>query len=339
MLSGFATRLLWPLLACLSIAGCATAGGEQTHAARGSPVARWTARHRVAGVVDLSSPSPDGSIFVAAAGRLDRLSTDGTLRRFADAYSAPPGLEPYIALSPGQRVAGAGCRFPAGNLFALRLEHGTGVTVIDPRGRVAEFAALPHRGLENGIAFDTTGRFGHRLLVTATAAGTTTVFAIDCRGHVQVLTRTAPRVEGGLAVAPAGFGRFGGDLIAPDEVGGLLYAIERDGRSMLLAHSGVAHGQDIGVESEGFVPSRFGDALVSDRLTPRNRHPGDNLILGISRASLEAHGVAAGDLLVASEGGATTIDVTCRQTCRARLVAVGPTRAHIEGHIVFTLPR
>jgi hypothetical protein len=207
--------------------------------------------------------------------------------------------------------------------------------VIDPEGRVAKFASLPSRGLESGIAFDTTGRFAHRLLVTASAAGKTTLFAIDCRGRGQVVTATAPRLEGGIVVAPSSFGRFGGDLIAPDELSGVLYAVEPDGDSRVLARSGVPHGQDIGVESEGFVPTAFGDALVADRFTARNRHPGDNLILGIGHGSLAEAGVAPGDLLVASEGGATTIAVTCRQACRVRKVATGPGRAHIEGHIVF----
>jgi hypothetical protein len=275
-------------------------------------------------------------MLVAAGGRLYLLSRSGSLEPFAHTYSAPRGLEPYIALSSGERVAGAGCHFPTGDLYALRLAHGTGVTLIDPAGHASEFATLPRDGLENGITFDTTGRFGHRLLVTATAGTQTKVFAIDCRAHARVLTNTAPKVEGGITVAPTGFGRFGGDLIGPDEVSGLLYAIEPSGRALLLTRSGIPHGQDVGVESEGFVPASFAYALVADRLTARNRHPGDNLILGISQASLARAGVTAGDLLVASEGSATTIAVRCGQTCQARLLAVGPRRAHIEGHIVFS---
>jgi hypothetical protein len=103
-----------------------------------------------------------------------------------------------------------------------------------------------------------------------------------------------------------------------------------------MAHSGVPHGQDIGVESEGFVPARFGAALVADRLTPGNRHPGDDLILALSRSALAAAGVQAGDLLVATEGGTNTIDVRCGVTCRIRQVATGPPEAHIEGHVVFS---
>lgn len=210
------------------------------------------------------------------------------------------------------------------------------MTVIGPRGSVRRFARLPTRGLENGIAFDSTGRFGHRLLVTSSVSGGTTVYAIDCHGRVEVLTRNAPRLEGGIAVAPATFGRFAGDLIAPDELSGRLYAIGPDGRSSLVTQSGLPEGQDIGVESEGFVPARFKDALVADRRTRRNPHPGDDLILGLTHATLAAAGVHPGDLLAVTEGGAQTIAVSCTTSCRVRHVADGPRLAHVEGHVVFS---
>lgn len=331
------------LVACLPwFAGCGSSQRAQPapsahRAAPGSrALAHWTGRLRVHGVLDLTGPRPDGSIPVAANGHLATLTAGGALRRFAPTYASPPGLEAYIALSSGQRVAGAGCAFAPGSLYALRLNHGDGVTVIDAHGAVRKFVSLPPSGLENGIAFDTVGRFGHRLLVTATRARRTTLFAIDCRGRVRILTRAGPRVEGGLAVAPPSFGRFGGDLIAPDEVSGRLYAFAPDGRADLFAQSGVPHGQDIGVESEGFVPARFGEALVADRGTPGNPHPGDNLILGLTQGALTGEGVRPGDLLVVGEGGAETIDVRCRTSCQVKHIANGPAMAHIEGHVAFS---
>jgi hypothetical protein len=42
-----------------------------------------------------------------------------------------------------------------------------------------------------------------------------------------------------------------------------------------------------------------------------------------------------GDLLIATEGGAKTIDIRCTVTCTVRYVAAGPAIAHAEGHIVF----
>jgi hypothetical protein len=136
-------------------------------------------------------------------------------------------------------------------------------------------------------------------------------------------------------VAPAIFGAYGGDLIAPDEVTGKLYAIAPSGKATLILHSPLRHGQDIGIESEGFVPAHFRYALVADRLTPKNRHPGDDVILNLGAEALHRAGVGPGQLLVVNEGGADTIAVSCTTSCRAREVATGPPEAHIEGHVVF----
>ena len=137
-------------------------------------------------------------------------------------------------------------------------------------------------------------------------------------------------------MAPANFGRFAGDLVAPDEISGNLYAIAPGGTSTLIAASGIAHGQDVGVESEAFMPAAgLRPVLVADRLTPGNPHPGDDAILRLGRAALRRAGVAPGDLLVVSEGGAQTVAVHCVAAgCTVAHVADGPAAAHIEGHIV-----
>lgn len=329
-------KLLSSGVICISLVGCGAATTARPDRTVKQRTATWTGRGHVRGVVDLSAPRRDGSIVVAAAGRLLVRSPDAGIRSFAPSYRAPPGLEPYIALSSRQALSARRCRFGDDGLYALRLRDGNGVTVVDSRLEVRRFARLPRRGLEDGIAFDRTGSFGHRLLVTLTASGRTTLFAIDCRGRVDVVTRDAPRVEGGIVVAPRTFGRFAGDLIAPDELSGNLYAIQPDGRAILVARSGLPRGQDVGVESEGFVPARFNAALVADRGTPGNRHPGDDLILGIDHAALSRAGVRSGDLLVVSEGGAKTIAVSCQTSCRVIHVADGPPGAHIEGHVVFS---
>lgn len=326
-------------LVCSGLVACGNTTRSQS-ASQPPPTAApsWIAGVHVHGVVDLTAPDRRGVIIVAAAGRLLTLQPSGRTQRFARAYSAPRGLEPYIVRSSGQKVSGTGCRFAAG-IYALRLAHGNGVTLVSPSGSVRRFAALPRAGLENGIAFDLTGRFGHRLLVTASSHGRTTLFAVDCRGHVHVLTQSGPRVEGGLVVAPAGFGRFGGDLIAPDEISGAIYAFAPDGTATMVGHSGVPHGQDVGVESAGFVPRRFATALVADRFTARNRHPGDDVILELPAATLAAAGVHAGDLLLVGEGGAATVAVSCERACLVRTVAGGPQEAHVEGHVVFSVRR
>jgi hypothetical protein len=158
---------------------------------------------------------------------------------------------------------------------------------------------------------------------------------------VQVLTKTAPVVEGGLAVAPSSFGAFGGDLIAPDELSGVIWAIAPDGSASQVADSGLPKGGDIGVESVAFVPSGFtsrgGSVYYSDRGTAGNPHAGTDHVLRLSSADLAAAGVRDGDMLGATEGGASMIDVRCSTTCQVTPVVSTPTTAHGEGHIAFTL--
>lgn len=266
---------------------------------------------------------------LAASGRLYLVTQAGRITPYAGGYRSPGGEEPYIALSPG------GC-FGPGAVYAIRLTKGRGITRVDASGAVHRFAALRQPGLIDGIAFDTTGGFGHALLATIDDGPRTAVVALGCGGSERVVTRGAPRVEGGIAVAPAGFGRFGGDLIASSETTGNILAVSPQGTSRLLARSGLPHGNDVGVESEAFVPAGARDAVVADRLTPGNPHPGDDVVLRLSAAALRVAGVRPGDLLVATEGGAFTDAVSCTSAgCAVRYVARGPAVAHLEGHIAF----
>ncbi len=282
--------------------------------------------------VDLAGPRRDGSLVLAAGDRLWVLEPSGRLQPFAPRYRSPGG-EAYIALflPSGKHVL---C-FEAGTVYALQPSGATGVLAVRAGGTPRQLVHISAHGLINGIAFDPTGRFGYRLLVTINSRLKTTVLAIDCHGHVATITTSAPRIEGGIVVAPSGFGRFGGDLIAPDEIGGSIYAITPKGRALLVARSQLPHGQDIGVESEGFVPPGSGfEMLVSDRLTPGNPHPGDNLILRLGSAALHGAGVRAGDLLVVTEGGGLTDVMRCgRRGCSVHDIAHGPMIAHIEGHV------
>ena len=304
-----------------------------------APPTTWTAFRHLPGVVDLAGPHADGSFLVAAAGRLFVLGRDGTLRPFArgaDGYRTATGTEPYLALAGSRAGGGKPCPFGIDTAFALEPGPRPGVIMIGRDGRSRRFASLPPGGFPSGIAFDTTGRFGHRLLVTTEHQGRTTVFAIGCDGRPTTVAAGAPPMEGGIAVAPATFGRFGGDLIAPDEGHGLVYAVDPAGRVVTLARSGLPAGGDIGVESAGFVPPQVSAAYLADRFSARNKHPGDNAILRLAAADLARAGIRPGDLLVAAEGGAGTIDVRCAAACTVRYVAAGPAIAHGEGHIVFT---
>jgi hypothetical protein len=329
-------RILALGAAAITLAACGGSAG-QTVARPPVPVA-WLVYRHVPGVVDLAGPRGDGSFLVAAAGRLFVLGPDGTLSAFArgaGGYLTAMGTEPYLVLTSSDAVGGTRCSFGNGTAFALEPGARPGVIMISPRGQARRFASLPPGRFPSGIAFDSTGRFGHRLLVTAGSGGRTTVFGIGCDGRLSAIATGAPAVEGGMAVAPASFGRFGGDLIAADEGSGRVYAVDPAGEILTLARPALPAGGDIGVESVGFVPQGAAAAYLADRFSARNRHPGDNAILQLSAAQLAQAGIRAGDLLVATEGGAKTIDIRCAATCTVRYVTAGPAIAHAEGHIVF----
>lgn len=316
------------VLGCVALAGCGAVATGRVTAPSAAGLAHWTPYVHVARPLDVAGPL-DGSMVLAAAGRLWLLQ-GSAVRPFASSYRSPGGEEPYIALSPG------GC-FGSGTVYAIRLTSGRGIVQVSARRSAGRFASIAAPGLIDGIAFDGTGAFGHRLLVTINHGSTSTVDEIGCHGAVKPITTSAPRVEGGIAVAPKTFGRFAGDLIAPDETGGRIFAVSPRGRSTLLANSGLPHGGDVGVESEAFVPNDpHASALLADRLTPGNRHPGDDVVVRIRAEALRAAGVRPGDLLVATEGGALTDDVRCGPGgCTVRHVADGPPEAHGEGHIAF----
>jgi hypothetical protein len=303
----------------------------------------WEHWREIPGVFDVDGPRADGSLVVAAAGRLFRVDPAGGVTPFAggpQGYADDAGAEAYMVVSPGLRVAAAGCDFTRDDVFVLRLHQPLGVTRIGADGRAGAFATVTGVETLGGIAFDTTGRFGSRLLVTGPHQGRTTVVAIDCRGATQVITDAAPAMEGGLAVAPVGFGAFGGALIAPDELSGRIYAIAPNGAVSLVVDSGLPTGGDIGVESVGFVPPglvRGGWTYYADRGTPNNPHPGTDSLLRLPSSVLRSRGVRDGDLLAAAEGGAAMIGVRCEATCRTFPVVETPTSAHGEGHIAFAV--
>lgn len=337
-------RAAWlSLLLGLALAACSSAGSTASGPGRQvAPAAHWVRFRHLPGVVDLTGPASDGSFTVAAAGRLLVLSRAGTLRPFAQGpggYRTAIGPEPYLTRPAVGQVAGTQCAFPSGAIFAIQPSKPPGVIMINASGQARRFVSVAGALTPNGITADTTGRFGHALLVTARNATGTTTLAINCTGGVRTITAHAPHMEGGMSVAPAAFGRYGGDLIAPDESTGRVYAIAPDGTVHTLVQSGLPHGGDIGVESTGFVPPGFGpggSAYLADRFSRGNKHPGTNSILRLPGTELIKAGVRPGDLLVATEGSARTIDVRCAAACTVRYIAIGLAISHAEGHIVFS---
>jgi hypothetical protein len=332
-----AVGVMLAFITIVVVTACGAVRSGRITAPRAPRLARWSRFSSVRRPVDLAGPRRDGSLVVAADTRLSLVSPNGAVTPFPSAtggYRSPGGEEPYIALSPG------GC-YGNGTVYALRLTHGRGVVAIGTTGSVRRFARLRVPGLLDGITFDHTGGFGHRLLVTSNAGAATAVEAIDCHGAATTITRSAPRIEGGIAVAPTGFGLFAGDLIAPSETSGQVYAVTPSGRSELLARSLLPRGADVGVESEGFVPrDPSADAFLADRFTAGNRHPGDDVLLRIGAAALRAAGVRPGELLVSTEASGLTDAIRCSAAgCRVRLVAEGPAIAHGEGHITFAVIR
>ncbi|HEX8968448.1 MAG TPA: hypothetical protein VF937_11235, partial [Chloroflexota bacterium] len=305
----------------------------------------WEQWQHQSGIVDLGARG-DGSLVAMAAGRLYQVaSATGATTPFStgsDGFSADPNAEPYFVVAQALTVddAPSGCGWTADDLFILDLTSPPGIARVDLAGHASRFATLAGVDTLGGIALDTTGRFGHRLLVTGTHNGNqTTVFAVDCAGLSATLTESAPQVEGGLAVAPATFGQFAGDLIAPDENSGQVWAIDPAGGVALVDVPNLPSGGDTGVESEAFVTPGFvgggGYAYLADRATPGNPFPGTDSLLRISAAALASAGVQDGDLLIATEGNGTTVAIHCADTCVSRVVAQGTSGGHIEGHIVL----
>ncbi len=110
----------------------------------------------------------------------------------------------------------------------------------------------------------------------------------------------------------------------------------------VVAQPPLPAGGDIGVEGIGFVPPGFtsdlgGAVYFADRKSAGSPHTGNDAILRMSSANLAAAQVQDGDMLVATEGGATMVAVRCAASCTVIPVVTTPTTAHGEGHLVFTV--
>jgi hypothetical protein len=314
--------------------------------ASAQPAPAWEQWQHQIGIVDVGARG-DGTLVIMANGQLWTVTpATGAAQRFAvgqAGFSADPSAESYfVVVDQDLAVDNSACSWRANDVYILDLTSPPGVARVDANGQAHRFATLTGVDTLGGIALDGVGRFGRQLLVTGTHDGTqTTVFRIDCAGNVATITTSAPLVEGGMAVAPSTFGRFAGDLIAPDENSGQIWSVDPAGNAALVALPGVPTGGDTGVESVGFVPSGSissgapGFAYLADRGTPDNPFPGNDSLLRITSGALAGAGVQDGDLLVATEGGGTTVAIRCADTCQTFAVAQGTPGGHIEGHLTL----
>jgi hypothetical protein len=292
-------------------------------------------------VFDVVGPRSDNRLVVAANGGLYLLDVFERTTRFAPSYTPAAGPEAYIAISPGLTDAQSHCVFAPNTMAALAVAPSKpGVILISPAGQVSRLATVTGVGGLFGITMDDTGQFGHRILVVGTApGGHTQISAIDCLGHVATIGIVAVPLEGGIVVAPPTFGSFAGQLIAPNELDGSIYAVSVAGRLRLVAKSGLPFGQDIGVESLGFVPAKGpGVAYLSDRATPGGLHPGNDRILTLGGAALDSVGIRPGDLLAGTEGGGTVVSIRCVTVCSVATIVPIATTAHGEGSLIVVPP-
>jgi hypothetical protein len=321
------------VLACAALVLAASSAGDR------NAEARWRQLAHVAGALDVAGPRADGRFVVASLQGLYLLRRNGATTPFArgaGGYVAPVG-ESYIALAQNRRVPGAGCSFRRDDAYALD-PTAPGLTLIGRTGQARRFVNLPAGSFLSSIAFDTVGRFGYRLLVTAIVSNQTTLYSIDCRGRLRTVVSGAPKVEGGSAVAPKSFKPFGGRLITADEVGGGIYAFDARGHVRLLARPKLSMGPDLGVESLGFVPPGFrrsGAAYLADLGALGSPTQGTDSVLSLPGAALVRAGVRPGDLLVATEAGGVTIRIRCSGRCTTRRIARALDATHGEGHIAF----
>ena len=102
----------------------------------------------------------------------------------------------------------AGCSFEPGDVFALDAGSMPGIVRVRQSGQASRFLDFPPGAFPSGIAFDRFGRFGYRLLVTATFESNTrtTLYAIDCLAHLSVIAQGARtwKVESWLRRRPSG---------------------------------------------------------------------------------------------------------------------------------------
>jgi hypothetical protein len=175
------------------------------------------------------------------------LYVDNTTSRVAAAGPSGMPLMPFAAMprqvEETRCVVSSGAHgFSAGDLYCHSPDNK--IYRISPDGKtVALFASLGQLPRSDGaLAFDTVGAFGYGLIAATGRSGGKTpsggvVFAVDATGKVRHIG--AYQNPGGadeIAVAPAGFGSAGGQVLIAVDAGssGSLVAIDASGTARTL---------------------------------------------------------------------------------------------------------
>src|SRR5690242_8154021 len=138
------------VLTVLTAALAACGGGKPAGRSVAPAAARWTPAAHVPAVLDLTGPRADGRFTVAADGHLSLLAappggaagSPAPFARDAGGYATARGGEPYLVLSTGRAVPGAGCAFPADTVYAIEPSGTPGVISVDAAGRARRVATL-----------------------------------------------------------------------------------------------------------------------------------------------------------------------------------------------------
>ncbi|MEO6724453.1 MAG: hypothetical protein ABIU20_00895 [Blastocatellia bacterium] len=208
---------------------------------------------------------------------LNLVARDGSRTSFAPGFQAFRGIESKIVIVP-ESGPPVDAGFTPGDIFLGRGPQ-TEISHLSASGEIiadifAQFGA--GGGFWGGLAFDTEGDFGGRL-IAAEANGK--IYLLSPDGSSEVLIDLQRRLEG-LAVAPPTFGPHAKNVIAgvegyndDDPHGGEIFAISPDRTSVLLANIGYA------AEDIQFIPQNSGTLYQTQICFDRER---ENRLLSVS---------------------------------------------------------
>jgi hypothetical protein len=208
---------------------------------------------------------------------LTSVAANGARTRFAANYQMYRDVESLVTIAPPLGPPSA-AGFTPGDVFVGR-GPGDQISRLSSAGNVVAdvFVDLgTGGGLWGGLAFDTVGAFGGRLIGMTTGGK---LFLITSNGVSTLLADLGRRLEG-VTVAPSGFGPLAGQIIVGVEGGsdtdpesGKVYAVNSSGNPTLLADIGFA------AEDIQFVPPNGGTFYQAELCFDRER---ENRILAVS---------------------------------------------------------